>query len=146
MNSWPPYREPLRSTLLRTVTIAVVAGAILALFLGGIKRWPIATLLMLWPSFGGHWVELWFLNWLRPRIPRSRFAHALARLVVWFAGGVVLATGAYLTATVLGRLPSQRWPAWWIGGFVFIGLELVAQLALQLRGQPSFYNTRGWPE
>jgi len=67
-------------------------------------------------------------------------------LIVWFVGGIVLATGIYLTATALGRLNVQRWPAWWLGGLAFIAIELVAQLALQLRGQPSFYNTRGWPE
>ena len=27
--------------------------------------------------------------------------------------------------------------------FAFIGIELVVQLALQLRGRPSFYNGRG---
>ena len=67
-------------------------------------------------------------------------------MVVWFAGGVVLATGMYLTATAAGRLTTRQWPGWWIGGLAFIGIELVARLGLYLRGQPSFYNTRGWPE
>jgi hypothetical protein len=87
---------------------------------------------MLWPSFGGHWVELWFLNWLRPRIPASRGVQIFVRLGVWFGGGVVLATGMYLTTMSFARFPPRRWPPWWIGGLAFIGVELVAQLALQL--------------
>ena len=67
---WQPYREPLRITMLRTGMIAIVAGAGLARWWGGLARWPVATLLVLWPSFGGHWVEVWFLNWLRPRLFR----------------------------------------------------------------------------
>lgn len=143
MTDWQPYREPLRTTLTRTLTIALVAGAVLARLMGGISRWPVMSLVMLWPSFGGHWVELWFLNWLRPRIPGSRGVQIFARLVVWFGGGVLLATGMYLTAMALAQFPPRRWPAWWIGGLAFIGVELVAQLALQLRGRPSFYNARG---
>ena len=75
-----------------------------------------------------------------------RASQVAARMVVWFAGGVVLATGMYLTATAAGRPTTRQWPGWWIGGLAFIGIELVARLGLYLRGQPSFYNTRGWPE
>lgn len=141
---WQPYNEPLRVTLLRTFTIALVAGAVVAGFRGGLSRWPIATLLMLWPSFGGHWVELWFLNWLRPRISHARAVQVLARFSVWFVGGIILAIGMSLTAHALtGYRALPGWPAFWIGGLAFIGVELVAQLALQLRGRPSFYNGRG---
>jgi len=130
---------------LRTGTIAIIGGAVLALFWGGRPgRWPIATLLVLWPSFGGHWVEVGFLNWLRPRLPGARGVQVAARLVVWFLGGVLLAFGMRLTAVALTRFRPAHWPAWWIGGVALIGIELVAHLAmLQLRGRPSFYNGRG---
>ncbi len=104
---WQPYREPLRTTLVRTATIAVVLGALLArLSGGGLSRWPLTTLLMLWPSFGGHWVELWFLNWLRPRLSVGRAVQVAARVGVWFVGGTVLALGMGLTAMEM-RLFSQ---------------------------------------
>jgi hypothetical protein len=106
-------------------------------------RWPLATLLVLWPSFGGHWVDLWFLNWLRPRLPVARAVQVASRIAVWFVGGTALALGMALTAIVLTRWRPVRWPAWWLGGLAFIGVELVAHLALQLRGRPSFYNGRG---
>jgi hypothetical protein len=142
-SQWQPYREPLRTTLLRTGMIALVVGAVLARRWGGLARWPMATLLALWPSFGGHWVELWFLNWLRPRLSITRAVQVAARVGVWFVGGAVLTVGMALTAMALTRLRPAHWPAWWIGGLAFIGIELVVHLVLQLRGRPSVYNGGG---
>lgn len=140
--AWQPYREPMRATLVRTITIALVAATIASRWLGW-SRWPTVVLIMLWPSFGGHWVELWFLNWLRPRLPAARGAQVTARVAVWFVGGIVLAAGMTLTALALGGVRPVPWPAMWLGGVGFIVVELVAQAALQLRGRPSFYNGRG---
>lgn len=140
---WQPYREPLRVTLLRTGTIALVGGALLASWWGGVSRWPLAILLVLWPSLGGHWLELWFLNRLRPRLSTARAVQVGARVGVWFVGGAGLAIGMCLTAMALAGFHPVQWPAWWVGGLAFIGIELVAHLALQLRGKPSFYNGRG---
>jgi hypothetical protein len=128
---------------MRTGTIALVVGAVVARGWGGMARWPMATLLVLWPSFGGHWVEIWFLNWLRPRLSVARAVQVGARVGVWFVGGIVLAVGMRLTAMALGGLRLARWPAWWIGGLAFIGIELAVHLVLQMRGRPSFYNGRG---
>jgi len=141
--TWQPYKEPLRITLARTGTIALVVGAVLARWLGGLAHWPLATLLVLWPSFGGHLVELWFLNWLRPRLPVARAVQVGIRVVVWFIGGTGLALGMRLTAIVLAGFRSAHWPAWWLGGLAFIGIELAAHLVLRLRGRPSFYDGRG---
>jgi hypothetical protein len=144
MAEWKPHREPLHITLARTVAIALVLGGLLVRWLGGgLARWPLASLMMLWLSFGGHWVELWFLNWLRPRLFSARGAQVGARVVVWFIGGCGLAVGMDLTARALTGSWPARWPAWWVGGLVFIGVELVVHLVLQLRGKPSFYNGRG---
>lgn len=140
---WQPYREPLRATILRTGTIAIAGGAVLALFWGGLRHWPVAILLVLWPSFGGHWVEVWFLNRLRPRLSFARGVQVAARLGVWFVGGVGLAIGMGLTARAFTGFRPAHWPAWWVAGFAFIGIELVAHLILEWRGCPSFYNGRG---
>ena len=141
---WQPYREPLRTTLVRTIAIAAVAGALVTRwFGGGLARWPMATLLMLWPSFGGHWVDLWFLNWLRPRLSVARAVQVGARVAVWFVGGSCLALGMALTAVALNAFRPAHWPAWWVGGLAFMGIELVAHGGLQVRGKPSFYNGRG---
>ena len=140
---WQPVREPLRATLTRTVALALIVGTVLAIVRRlGVAGWMIAVVLVLWPSFGGHWVDLWFLNWLRPRISPARATQASARVAVWFGGGCLLAFGMCLTASALTTFPRSRWPAWWMGGVGFIVVELIAQSALQLRGRPSFYNGR----
>lgn len=55
----------------------------------------------------------------------------------------LLAFGMFATATALASYPREQWPAWWMGGAAFIGVELIAHAAIQLRGTPSFYNGRG---
>jgi hypothetical protein len=140
---WQPCREPFRTTLLRTGVIALVVGAVLARSWGGLARWPIATLMALWPAFGGHFVELAFLNHLRPRLPTTRAAQLTARVAVWFVGGAALTLGMRLTAMALPTFHPMRWPAWWLGGLAFIAIELLVHGVLQLRGRPSFYNGRG---
>ena len=140
---WQAFHEPLRNTLLRNGAIAIIVGAVIARFWGGLPRWPFLTLLVLWPSLGGHWVEVWFLNWLRPRISAARRVQVAARFVVWFVGGFGLALGVALTAITLAGYRLVRWPTWWLAGLAFISVELLAHLALQLRGRPSFFNGRG---
>ena len=143
MSEWQLFREPLRRTLTRTVGIAVVAGGIFAILRGSVARWPAATVVMLWPSLGGHWIELWFLNWLRPRLGRGRVTQVAARLAVWFVGGVTLGAGMWLTAWALPGLRRPSAAVWWLAGLGFVCLELAAQTWLQLRGRPSFFNGRG---
>lgn len=72
MTTRQPYRESLSVTLARTVGIALGGGGVLAHRWGGLRQWPMATAPILWPSLGGHWLELWFLNWLRPWLPEAR--------------------------------------------------------------------------
>jgi len=139
---WSPFREPLRRTLLRTFAIALVLGAVLARSMGGLQHWPLASLMVLWFTFGGHWVEVFFLNWLRPRLPVARAFQIAARVVVWFIGGVALGIGAASTPMLFGYTIVER-PAWWMFGVAFVVLELLVHLLPQLRGGPSFYNGRG---
>ena len=127
MADWRPYREPLRVTLTRTISIAIVAGAVVASRSGGIRRWPLFSLLMLWPAFGGPLGRpLAFLNWLRPRLPAARRIQVVARIAVWFVGGMALALGARLTATLLLDHQSLAWLTWATAGTVFVAIELVA--------------------
>jgi hypothetical protein len=140
---WRPYREPLRVTLARTGTIAAVVGLAVAVRRGGgLRWWIVATILALWPSFGGHWVEVFFLNWLRPRLSAGRWVQTPARIGVWFVGGIVLWVGVRATAAAMNLHPPP-WPTLWSGGVVFIAIELVAHLVLHLRGVPNVYDGRG---
>jgi len=143
-----PSPEPLRQTLTRTVLIAVFAGAAVGLASRKLSAWPVAALLAFWPSFGGHWVEVFFLRALGPRISPAPTVQTAVRLMVWFAGGCLLLQAMHGTAAALMRvslMPASgtRWPAWWLGGLAFAGIELAVHLLLQLRGKPNFYNGRG---
>lgn len=137
--------EPLRATVTRNLSIAIVASTVVAVSSSHSShpiRWPIAFVLMLWPTFGGHWLELWYLDWLRPRLPSTLGILYLARLAAWFVGGCLLGLGMSGTTRVLG-VPSTRLPAWWLAGLAFIGIELIVHAGLQVRGKASFYNGRG---
>jgi hypothetical protein len=140
--TWQPHREPFHIALIRNGIISLVVGAVLAPWMGGITHWPIAALLVFWPAFGGHLVELWFLNWLRPRLPVARAVQVGSRVAVWFIGGIMLALGMRLTAMAVMGISRARWPAWWFGGIAFIVVELAVHLVMQLRGLPSFYDGR----
>lgn len=139
---WRPVREPIATTLKRTGAIALVVGAILAWRAHDLWQWPIASLLVFWPAFGGHWVEIVFLNYVRPRLPHARATQLVARLVVWFVGGVVLLAGMVLTAKLLNWGGRLHWPAWWVGGVAFIGIELIVHLILLMWGKPNAYGGR----
>ena len=47
--------------------------------------------------------------------------------------------GARFTALSLSA-QALRLPPWWLGGPVFLGLELLVHALPQLRAQPNFYN------
>ncbi len=140
---WQPFSEPLGETLKRNLAIAVVVGTVFAASGGGWNRWPMATLAALWPSLGGHCVEIFFLNWLRPKIPDGRGPQVLARLAVWFVAGLGFAVCMTVTAEALSGFRLRQPPAWWLGGVAFIGVELVAHLGPALSRRPSFYDGRG---
>jgi hypothetical protein len=95
---------------------------------------------MLWPSFGGHWIDLLFLNGIRPRLPRSGVVQRLARIAVWFGGGALLAVGVRMTAGIVLEHTRLAWLTSVTAGLIFVAAELTAHAGLQLRGRPSFYN------
>jgi hypothetical protein len=141
-DAWPPVNEPITRTLRRTFTIAIVVGLVGAL----IARAPALALpwmlLALWPSLGGHYVEIAFLNGVRSRLPRARLVQVCARIAWWLAGGVVLGFAAIFTSRVL-PLAAPPLRTWWMGAPIFVGVELIAHAGLVLRGRPNFYRGDG---
>jgi hypothetical protein len=141
--SWLPYREPLATTLVRNAVLALLIGGVVAWRLGRMPLWPAAAGLALWFTLGGHCVEIWFLNWLRPRIAPSRRAQLATRLAVWFAGGVILGLCVFATMRLTGMTHAIPVRRWWIAGVVFIGVELGAHLGLAASRRPNFYDGAG---
>ena len=113
-----------------------------------LRWWFALVAAVAWISFGGHWVELIYLNGLRPRIAtRSDGVLALVRVCAWLAGGAILCIGAVTTFSLLigGVLPQATSivRAALFGGPLFVAIELIAHTALGLRGRDSFWNGRG---
>lgn len=133
----------MRVTLTRTVGIALVVGGVLAWRRGGLARFPVASMLVLWPALGGHFVERWYLDAVRPRLPESAGVQFIARLAVWFVGGIALALGMALTAIALTGSRRIPWGWWWVAGLAFIAIEIVAHLLLRLGRRPSLFDGRG---
>ncbi len=136
---WRPFHEPFPITLVRTGLVGLAIGCVAALVQNQLTSWPQWTAYALWFSFGGHWVELFFLNWLRPRLPAVRWLQVLGRGLTWLVGGTLLMIGAQITVLSLSA-QSMRLPPWWLGGPVFLCVELLVHAVPQLRGQPNFYN------
>ena len=136
-----PFSEPWRTTALRTGSIALGIGFGVGLYQRHLAVVPLVTLLALWFTLGGHYVELLFRNRLGPLLaaPGSR---ALGRLVYWFAGGSVLYALALVTRGIFTGGYAVPWP-WWTGGVLFLAVELLIHLLMRVRQQPSFYDGRG---
>jgi len=141
--TWPPHREPLGTTLVRTIGIAAAVGGVIAWRAHRLLDWPIASLLVLWVSLGGHWVEIAFLNGMRPRLSPSRALQIAARLGVWFVGGVGMGLAVALTMRLFSSTRGIRLPPWWAGGLAFVAIELIAHAVLAMRQRPNFYDGRG---
>lgn len=135
------FTEPWSVTALRTGSIALAFGVGAAVHTRQISVVPLATLMALWFTLGGHFVDLTFRNYVGPRLAGGT-VRALSRLVYWFAGGCVLYQGALETQSLIWGRDSAGWP-WWLGGVGFVGAELVVHLLMRLRKLPSFYDGRG---
>jgi hypothetical protein len=136
------FQEPFGRTLARNVTIAAAVGAVFAFLRRDLKLFLPVTILAMWFSLGGHYVELAFLNGVRPRLPRRRLTLSLVRFLVWACGGALLYACMAATARALAIAPPPLSP-WWLGSVLFIGVELAVHAVLAIRGLPNFYDGRG---
>src|SRR5215813_2545306 len=109
------FAEPRRTTALRTGSIALAIGVGVALVRRQLSLLPVVTLMALWFTLGGHYVELLFRNRLAPLVDGSPQRLAFVRLPYWFVGGSLLYAGALATQGILdGRGHVSR--PWWVGG------------------------------
>jgi hypothetical protein len=151
-----PYHEPLRATMVRTGLIALASGTIVLIMrlgrlpgsLAEAYAWMVLVLSVLWISFGGHWLEVAYLNALRPGLARlPDWLLIFVRIGVWVSGGTLLMFGAATTYIVMttGHMPSESAlrSILCYGGLVFAAIELVPHTILMLLGRPSFWNLRG---
>ena len=134
----------MKRVLLRNFVLAAIAGGIVASRWGGFGRWPLAAILALWFSLGGYLVEALFLNVIKPRLPADRARQTVSRVITWLLGGSLLGLGMALTGAFLTRMHRlSQWPAPWLLGLGFVGLELLVHAMLVARREPNFYDGRG---
>jgi hypothetical protein len=140
-----PYHEPIRTTLLRTSTIAFFVTSATVLLLpsdgGFLRLWLITFPAVLWVPLGGHYVELLYLNAIRLRYPWVRRLRRSTRVAWWFAAGLPLGLGCWWTWLALGAKPHFGLPFWW-GMPFFAVVELAIHALLALFNKPSFWNGR----
>lgn len=144
-----PYRERLIVTLARTITIALLVGTVwMTIEAAGAwtvwsgREWLVRLISAFWISFGGHWVEICYLNYLRMRLPRSRAIEVVTRIITWYIGGSLLYFGI-LASSRLFQTDVLHQLAWWLAGFFFIAIELVVHSIWHQFGRGSFYDGRG---
>jgi energy-coupling factor transporter transmembrane protein EcfT len=141
--SWPPFHERFRTTVARNTTLAIVIGGVVAWRAGRLALWPVAACAALWLTCGGHYLEVWYLDWLRPRLAPSPAVHAAARMLTWFLGGILLGMGVAATMRLFSLTHAMRRPPWWMFGVILIVAELIVHATLALRRRPSFYDGAG---
>ena len=140
-----PYREPLRVTLRRTLTIAFFITTVITLVLphqsSYLQFWATTYAAVLWFPLGGHYVELAYLNFLRMRWPLFLRRRYLGRVGWWLVGGLPLGLACWWTWLGLGYEPGFVLPWWW-GMPFFVLAECVIHTVLSILGRPSFWNGR----
>ncbi len=133
--------EPLRVTLSRTLTIAVVVGVVASFATHNIRMGFAIGLGALWPSVGGHWIELLWLNLIRKRLkPKVPILVAL-RLIYWWAWGFVIIFPAFYTIHVIApSLPPMPSPL--LGGFGFLFVEMLLHGIFAMNHRPNAFDAR----
>ena len=140
------YREPLLTTVFRTATIALIPALIKCFTTHNAHLFAAYFFGALWFSFGGHWVEIAWLDGIRHRLPKSCRIQKIGRITYWFVSGIVLGVFMALTIKTLdpGFTPNFPPSLLILSGVAFVLIELlVHSILLQRRGRPSFYNSAG---
>lgn len=150
-----PFHESLAVTLRRTITIAIIVASVITLIrphhlptlFARWREWFSLAVFVGWISVGGHWVELIFLNGLRPRIAHwSDLSLAAVRIGAWFIGGTILFIAAAISRSLIatGQLPDQTQVthALVYGGLAFVGIELCVHLVMLVMRKPCFWNLK----
>lgn len=149
----PAASEPMRTTVCRSVAVALALGTAITLVVSGIPQspdsalvWLLRVVSVLWFSFGGHYVELAYLRYLLPLLPAAWLPRFAVRLWVWYSGGALLWPCAVLTCSLLAAAPLPHLDdlarAAAAGGLGFIGIELATHTVLYAIGWPSLWRSR----
>ena len=138
--------EPLLQTIIRTIittTIIAVILLLLRVFPAGDKS-KLTLFEMIWSMvfcivFGGHWLELVFINSIKFALPKNIFLWRCLRIVYWFLCAIPLFFLMNLVANLF-QYPAGHLGRWWVFGLFYIGIQLVMHALMHTRFKKSFYN------
>jgi len=138
--------EPFIQTVIRTIlttTIITVILYCLHVFPPGDKS-KLTLFEMIWlivfcVVFGGHYLELVFINYVKFALPKNILLLYFIRIGYWFLCAIPL----FFIADFVYNLFSDKTGHlghWWAFGFFYIGIELFMHAIMQIRLKKSFYN------
>jgi hypothetical protein len=140
------FTESFPKTLIRTLITAALIAVILLFAhvfpLHGMSKpavFSIIWLMIFCIVFGGHWLELLFINDIKFMLPQNLLLFYLTRLIYWFLCAIPL----FILADWIGNSLSHqglRLGNWLTFGFFYIGIELFMHAIMHLRWKKSFYN------
>jgi len=138
--------EPFIQTVIRTIVTTTIIALIIywsQIFPSGEKS-KLTLFEMIWSAifcivFGGHWLELVFINRLKFALPKSISAFYFVRIAYWFFCSIPLFFVAQLIASLFSG-NTVYLGHWWTFGFFYIGIQLIMHAIMQIRFKKSFYN------
>ena len=136
------FVETVKRTIITTTIIAIIINWS-GIFPSGEKS-KLAVFGMIWLVvfcivFGGHWLELLFINHIKFVLPKNILFLYFVRICYWFLCSIPL----FVLATLVNNLLSHRTGhlgGWWAFGFLYIGIQLLMYAIMHTRLKKSFYN------
>jgi hypothetical protein len=138
--------EPFLQTVIRTiVTTTIIAGIIFLLhvFPPGEKS-KLTLFEMIWTMvfcivFGGHWLELVFINRIKFALPKNIFLLYCIRIAYWFLCSIPLFFMMNLVENLFSYQAGHL-GRWEVFGLLYIGIQLAMHAIMHIRFKKSFYN------
>jgi hypothetical protein len=138
--------ESFTQTVIRTIITTTIIAIILTwlhIFPSGEKS-KLTQFVMIWSAifcivFGGHWLELVFINHIKFALPKNIFVLYFIRIGYWFLCSILLFFIANLIVNLFPHRTGQL-GHWWIFGFFYIGIQLFMHAITHIRSKKSFYN------
>jgi len=138
--------ERFVQTVIRTIvttTIIAVIVILLHVFPSG-ERSKLTIFAIIWSAvfcivFGGHWLELLFIDQIKFSLPKNILMLYFIRIAYWFLCSIPL----FFMADLIIKLFSNNTAHlghWWTFGFFYIGIQLLMHAIMHIRFKKSFYN------
>lgn len=146
MRSPEKYHEPFLQTVKRTIITTTIIAAIITfagVFPAGGKSklvlFGISWAMVFCIVFGGHWLELLFINYIKFVLPKNIIVLYLVRMAYWFLSSIPLFIVAGQVANLFSG-ETVHIGRWWAFGLIYIGIELFMYAMMQIKTKKSFYN------